>query len=294
MTLRLGTPGSAVARAQAEAVAKRLGAELVVVDTARDAADADIAEALRAALRAGEVDAVVHAYARLPLLPADGLTIAAVPKRSDARDVVCGAGGHDLDTLPAAARVGADSPRRRAQLLRRRPDLEVVDLHGDVEARLARVGADDPEHRLDAAVLSAAGLERLGRPDAITEWLSLTSWPTTPAQGALAIETRTGDARSVSKLEHKPSRLTADAERGVLARLGAASAPLGASALLEDGLLFLSARVYALDGSEHVTSSHALYPEDSRDPAGELAARVADELLEAGAADLAPLGGRTS
>jgi hydroxymethylbilane synthase len=253
------------------------------------------AAALREALLAGEVDAVVHSYKDLPTAPLPGLTVAAVPKRADARDAICASGGRDLDALPAGARIGTGSPRRRAQLLSRRPDLEVVDIRGNIDTRLARLDTDDPERRLDAIVLAAAGLDRLGRTDAVTEWLSLTSWPTAPAQGALAVETRTGDERLVAKLEHKPSRLAAEAERGVLARLEAGcAAPLGASALFEDGLLFLSARVYALDGSAQLTASHALYPEDARDPAGELAARVAEELLEAGAADLAPLGGGRS
>ncbi len=302
MTLRLGTRGSALALAQAGAVATRLGAELVVIESEGDRTSAPLADlggagvfaaALREALLAGEVDAVVHSYKDLPTAPLPGLAVAAVPKRADARDVVCAVGGRDLDTLPAGARVGTGSPRRRAQLLRRRPDLDVVDIRGNIDTRLERIGSDDPERRLDAVVLAAAGLDRVGRTDAVTEWLSLTSWPTAPAQGALAVETRTADRSSVAKLEHRPSRLTAEAERGVLARLEAGcAAPLGASAIFEDGLLLLSARVYALDGAEHLTASHALYPEDARDPAGELAARVADELLEAGAADLAPLGGR--
>ncbi|TPX00775.1 hydroxymethylbilane synthase, partial [Schumannella luteola] len=191
-------------------------------------------------------------------------------------DALCASAGRDLDGLPAGARVGTGSPRRRAQLLRRRPDLEVVDIRGNVDTRLGRLDAADPERRLDAVVLAAAGLDRLGRNEVVTEWLSLTSWPTAPAQGALAVETRVGDERSVSKLEHRPSRMTAEAERGVLARLEAGcAAPLGVSAIFEDGLLFLSARVYAPDGSEHLTASHALYPEDSRDPGGELAERVA-------------------
>jgi hydroxymethylbilane synthase len=250
------------------------------------------AAALREALLAGEVDAVVHSYKDLPTTPLPGLTVAAVPKRADARDALCTSAGRDLDSLPEGARVGTGSPRRRAQLLSRRADLEVVDIRGNIDTRLGRLDSDDPERRLDAIVLAAAGLERLGRLDAATEVLSLTSWPTAPAQGALAVETRTGDEKLVAKLEHRPSRLAAEAERGVLARLEAGcAAPLGATALFDDGLLFLSARVYALDGSAQLTASHALYPEDARDPAGELAARVADELLAAGAADLAPLGG---
>jgi hydroxymethylbilane synthase len=287
--------------AQAGAIAARLGAELVAIESEGDRSNAPLADlggagvfaaALREALLAGEVDAVVHSYKDLPTTPLPGLTVAAVPKRADARDALCTSAGRDLDSLPEGARVGTGSPRRRAQLLSRRADLEVVDIRGNIDTRLGRLDSDDPERRLDAIVLAAAGLERLGRLDAATEVLSLTSWPTAPAQGALAVETRTGDEKLVAKLEHKPSRLAAEAERGVLARLEAGcAAPLGATALFDDGLLFLSARVYALDGSAQLTASHALYPEDARDPAGELAARVADELLAAGAADLAPLGG---
>jgi hydroxymethylbilane synthase len=183
--------------------------------------------------------------------------------------------------------VGTGSPRRRAQLLSRRSDLDVVEIRGNVDTRLARVGDD-----LDAVVLAAAGLDRLGRLDAATEFLGIDGWPTAPAQGALAVEVRAGDERSVSKLDHRPTRLAAEAERGILTRLEAGcSAPVGAHALLDDGLLFLSARVYALDGSAQLTSAHALYPEDVLHPADDLAERVSAELLAAGAADLAPLGG---
>lgn len=294
--MRLGTRGSALALAQATPVAEKLGAELVVIRTEGDASTAPLADlggtgvfatALRTALLAGEVDVVVHSYKDLPTQPAEGLTIAAVPKRADARDALCAANGLTLDTLPAGARVGTGSPRRRAQLLSRRRDLEVVDIRGNVDSRLARVGTD-----LDAVVLAAAGLERLGRVDAVTEFLGIDGWPTAPAQGALAVEVRAdgldGPGRQkIAKLDHRPSRLAADAERGVLARLEAGcSAPIGAHALLDDGLLFLSARVYSLDGTRHLTSAHALYPEDVADPAAELAQRVAGELLEAGAKDL--------
>jgi hydroxymethylbilane synthase len=177
-------------------------------------------------------------------------------------------------------------------LLARRPDLDVVDIRGNVDTRLGRVGSDDPERHLDAVVLAIAGLDRLGRLDAITQFLELAWWPTAPAQGALAIEVRAGETGIAKKLDHGPSRLAAEAERGVLARLEAGcSAPVAASAFLEDGMMFLSGRVYAPDGSERVTASHALYVSDSKDPAGELAQRVADELLAGGAADLAPLKG---
>ena len=249
--------------------------------------------ALREALVAGEVDALIHSFKDLPTVAADGLAIAAVPRRGDARDVLSARDGLTLEGLQPGARIGTGSPRRRAQLLARRPDLEVVQLRGNVDTRLGRVGSDDESRFLDGVVLAAAGVERLGRSDAITEYFGIDGWPTAPAQGALAVETRAGAIpAALAKLDHKPTRITVEAERAVLARLEAGcAAPIGAHALLEDGLLFLSARVYRLDGSEYLTSSHALYAADVRDPVAELAARVADELLAAGAAELAPLGG---
>jgi hydroxymethylbilane synthase len=282
-TLQLGTRGSALALAQASPLADKLGAELVVVHSDGIAST----EALREALRAGDVDAVVHAYKELPLDEAPGLVIAAVPKRGDARDALCARDGLTLNDLPDGARVGTASPRRQAQLLARRPDLEVVAIDDDIETRLTRIGAD-----LDAVVLAAAGIDRFERLDLVTEFLGIDGWPTSAAQGALAIEVRRGDEERVSKLDHRPTRLAAEAERGILTRLGAdGSAPIGTHALLDDGLLFLTARVYALDGSAQLTSSHALYPEDSPHPAADLADRVSAELLAAGAAELAPLSG---
>ena len=302
--LRLGTRGSALALAQSQAIAERLGAEVVIIESEGDTSTASLADlggtgvfatALRTALLDERVDVVVHSFKDLPTAPADGLAIAAVPARADARDALCARDGLTLDTLPEGARVGTGSPRRRAQLLARRPDLEVVDIRGNVDTRLARVGSDDADRRLDGVVLAAAGLDRLDRLDAVTHSLELAWWPTAPAQGALAIETRASDPRLASKLDHAPSRLAAEAERGVLARLEAGcAAPVAATAFLEDGMMFLSGRVYAPDGSAQVTASHALYVSDSRDPAGELSLRVADELLAAGAADLAPLTGAGS
>lgn len=280
--LRLGTRGSDLALAQARSVAGKLDAEIVVVESG---ADRDFVSALRAALLAGDVDAAVHSYKHLPVADADGLVIAAVPKRGDARDALCARDGLALDDLPPGARVGTGSPRRRAQLLARRRDLDVREIRGDVASRLASLGPGDGA--LDAVVLAAAGLDRLDHLDAITEFLSIDSWPTAPAQGSLAVEVRRGDEKSVSKLDHRPSRLAAEAERGILSRLSAQpSAAIGTHALLDDGLLFLTARVYALDGDSQLTSSHALYPEDALHPAEDLADRVAAELLAAGAAEL--------
>jgi len=298
--VRIGTRGSVLVLVQAQTVASALGGELVVIHSEGDRSAESLASlggagifaaALREALLAGEVDAVVHSYKDLPTAPIPGLAIAAVPKRADARDALCARDGLTLAQLPAGSRIGTGSPRRRAQLLSRRSDLDIVDLRGNVDTRLGRVGDGDPERHLDAVVLAAAGLDRLGRLEAITEYFGIDPWPTAPAQGALAVETRAGDEKTVARVNHPPSRLTAEAERAVLALLEAGcSAPIGAHAIVDDGLMFLSARVYREDGSEQLTSSHALYPEDSGDPVGELAKRVADELLASGAAEFAPLG----
>jgi len=282
MTLRLGTIDGALGAARAATVAGRLSAEVVAVS-----AGADAVAALRAALVAGEVDVVVQALAELDAGPAGAaadVVAAAVPKRADARDALCASGGRGLDALPAGARVGAATPLRRAQLRARRPELEVVTVTGDAAELLGLLEADDSP--LDAVVVALAELELLGRTDAASEVLDLATWPTASAQGALVLETRAQGRAVVAKLDHKPSRLTTDAERAVAARLADVAAPVAATALLEDGLLFLSARATASDGSRRLTASHALYPEDSRDPAAELAERVAEELRAAGVAEL--------
>jgi hydroxymethylbilane synthase len=302
-TIRIGTRGSALAVAQtttvANAITAKTGAavEIVTVRTEGDTSTESLATlggtgvfagALREALVAGRVDVVVHSLKDLPTAAYPGLAIGAVPKRVDARDALCARDGLTMDELPAGARVGTGSPRRAAQLRARRPDIEVVDIRGNVDTRLAHV----VEGRLDAVVLAAAGLDRLGRLGAITEYLSLDGWPTAPGQGALALEVRAGDEKLVAALNHNPTRTIVEAERHVLGLLEAGcAAPIGAHGQIDDGLLFLDARVYSPDGSEKLTSSHALYVSDTVHPALEVAERVAKELLDGGAATLAPLGG---
>jgi hydroxymethylbilane synthase len=302
-TIRIGTRGSALAVAQtttvANAITAKTGAavEIVTVRTEGDTSTESLATlggtgvfagALREALVAGRVDVVVHSLKDLPTAAYPGLAIGAVPKRVDARDALCARDGLTMDELPAGARVGTGSPRRAAQLRARRPDIEVIDIRGNVDTRLAHV----VEGRLDAVVLAAAGLDRLGRLDAITEYLSLDGWPTAPGQGALALEVRAGDEKLVAALNHNPTRTIVEAERHVLGLLEAGcAAPIGAHGQIDDGLLFLDARVYSPDGSEKLTSSHALYVSDTVHPALDVAERVAKELLDNGAATLAPLGG---
>lgn len=309
--IRIGTRASALAMAQtgliADRIAKASGLEvtLVPITTHGDHSTESLstlggtgvfASALREALVAGECELLVHSFKDLPTAGYPGLVVGAIPKRADARDALCARDGLTLAALPAGAKVGTGSPRRAAQLRAARTDLDIVDIRGNVDTRLGRVTEGD----LDAVVLAAAGLARLGRTDAVTEFFELSDWPTAPGQGALAVEAleaQSAELRSaLHGIDHGPSRLAALAEREVLARLEAGcSAPIGASAVLDGELLFLSATVYAEDGARSLTSSHALVLEGSAAERAaspvELGARVAEELLANGAAQLADLGG---
>jgi hydroxymethylbilane synthase len=290
----------------AERIAKAAKAdiELVPVTTEGDTSRASLASiggmgvfaaALREALLRGECDLVVHSLKDLPTAEHPGLRLGAVPKRADARDALCARDGLTLATLPEGARVGTGSPRRIGQLRAARPDVVAVDIRGNVDSRLGRVESGE----LDAVILAAAGLGRLGRADAATELLELDVWPTAPGQGALALEVRRerGDRdleRALEAIDHGPTRATVLAERLVLAGLEAGcSAPIGATAFVDDELLFLTATVYSADGTRQLTSSHAATP-DSRSPADladaarDVADRAVAELLGNGAADLAP------
>lgn len=298
-TLRIGTRGSTLALTQTGMVADDLTAatgistELVTITTDGDRSHEPLSRAggtglftgaLRDALLDGRCDVVVHSLKDLPTAPHDKLVVAAMPPREDPRDALCARDGLTLATLPAGARVGTGSPRRMAQLRARRPDLEVVDIRGNVDTRLGRVAGGD----LDAVILAAAGLTRIGRTDVVTEFLDADAWPTAPGQGALAVEVRRGEEDLVRALDHAETRAAVEAEREVLALLEAGcSAPVGARAVVDAGLLLLSASVYSLDGTTALTSSHATsWPDDEGDPSREVAASVARELLDAGAAGL--------
>lgn len=297
--LRVGTRGSALARAQTTAVADELGAatgrttRLVTIATEGDRSGRPLSQiggtgvfagALRHALLAGRCDLVVHSLKDLPTAPYPGLVVAAVPRRADARDALCARDGLTLATLPSGARVGTGSPRRAGQLRSRRPDVEVVDVRGNVDTRLAAVARGD----LDAVLLAAAGLERLGRAHAVTQLLDLDEWPTAPGQGALAVEVRAGDEALVAALDDAPTRREVDAERRVLALLEAGcTAPVGAHATAGDGVLRLTARVYSADGRETLSASHQTAGPDAAEEAARLVVR---DLLDAGAAQLAGAG----
>ncbi|WP_314316990.1 hydroxymethylbilane synthase [Actinomyces oris] len=261
-----GGGGAAAAAGKASEGSSGLGIDLVTVRTDGDGDRTPLrqlggvgvfAARLRHALLDGEVDLVVHSFKDLPTQPVEGLEVICVPAREDPRDALCARDGLTLADLPEGARVGTGSPRRAAQLLAARPDLEVVDLRGNVPTRLARVrglevvgvGTDEPvapsradaAGDLDAVVLALSGLRRLGLEHCASEVLDLETMLPAPAQGALAVEARAGEdsaelARAVAALDDEPTRLAVTAERALMARLGAGcAAPVGAWAHLRGG-----------------------------------------------------------
>jgi hydroxymethylbilane synthase len=302
-TLRLGTRRSALATTQSSWVADRLRAlghdvELVEVSTEGDldrttpiaqlGGTGVFVSALREALAEGRVDLAVHSLKDLPTAEDPRVVVAAVPVREDVRDALVARDGLTLGELPAGATVGTGSPRRRAQLEALGLGLELRDLRGNVDTRLAHVH----DGRLDAVVLAAAGLRRLGRADEVTELLDPLQVLPAPGQGALAVEVRADDdaARAaVAPLEDPDARACVTAERALLAELEAGcSAPVGALAEVVEGVdtteLSLRAVVAAPDGSSDLRRSLTGDPAEAAD----LGRRLARLLLEDGAADLMP------
>lgn len=306
--LRVGTRPSALAVAQSGMIAERIiaagrPAELVNVSTTGDRSLAPIAElgvgvfvsALREALVAGEVDVAVHSYKDLPTKPDPRLTLVAVPVREDPRDALVARDGRVLGELGAGSRIGTGSPRRSAQLTALGLGFEIVPIRGNVDTRIGKVRSGE----LDAVVVAAAGLRRLGRVDEASELLDPLQMLPAPAQGALAIECRAGDeelARFLAaSLDDAATRAAVTAERSVLATLEAGcSAPIGALAdvvsdYVEDAAgndvivdrLSLRAIIGTTTGALLRASGTA-----DMDNAEQLGAALALELLDMGADDL--------
>jgi hydroxymethylbilane synthase len=301
--LRLGTRASLLATTQSGHVADALRAatgrevELVPVTTAGDVLTGPLAQmggtgvfvaALRDALLHGVCDLVVHSMKDLPTGDVSGLRIGAVPPRAGVRDALCARDGLRLAELPFGARIGSGSPRRVAQLLRRRPDLQVSGIRGNVDTRLGKVHAGE----FDAIVLAEAGLQRIDRGDEMTDLFDAGAWPTSAGQGALAVEVRTDDdeiAELVARIDDADAAEEALLERAVLRRLEAGcAAPVGITAVVTGDAVTLAAEVYALDGSASVRAERVVARRADRD---EVAGDVVDELLSRGAGELADLAG---
>lgn len=231
-------------------------------------------------LRNGRIHLAVHSLKDLPVADAEGVTLGAIVGRADARDVLVAAQGRTLGNLPVGAVVGTSSLRRQAQLRHARPDLQVKSIRGNVETRIGKVTSGE----YDAAVLAAAGVTRLGLEAHAAQWLPLDVMLPAPGQGALGVQCRAGDAETRRLLAaiHQPDVAAAvTAERAFLHALGGGCAtPVGAYASWEDGRLQMTGLVGAVDGTNVIRVS------GSGEDAHELGARLAQQALAGGAAEL--------
>jgi len=298
-TLRIATRKSPLALWQTEHVAAALRAahpglvvELVPLSTRGDEVlDRSLAaiggkglflKELELAMERGEADCAVHSLKDVPMELEPGFALPAILERADPADAFVSNAFADLDALPQGARVGTSSLRRQAQLRARRPDLVLRDLRGNVNTRLAKLDAGD----YDAIVLACAGLQRLGLGERIRARMAAPQWLPAPAQGAIAIESRDGDAsvhRLLQVLDHAPTRLCVEAERAMNRALhGSCHVPVAAFAERDGERLVLSGLV----GS--VRDGHLLRAQDvgdANDPEA-LGRRVAAMLLDQGAGAL--------
>jgi len=299
--LRIGTRTSALALWQAREVASRIAAqpdapavELVHIRTSGDLqaerplwqvrGQAFFTREIDRALLDEEVDVAVHSLKDLPTQLDAGLELAALLPRADPRDALVSRCGAALAALPAGARIGTSSLRRRAFLARLRPDAALLELRGNVPTRLERLQRGE----YDAIVLAAAGLVRLGLEQHVSEYLPAESFLPAVSQGVIGVCARSGDEatlRWLAVLDARDARLAASAERALLKCLeGGCQVPLGALATVHGDTLTLMACVCTLDGSRHLTAR----AEAPALPAAAeaLGVRLAEELLARGAGEL--------
>jgi hydroxymethylbilane synthase len=309
-TLRLGTRASALATTQSQTIADLIrtetgtDVELVMVSTAGDrdqttplaslGGQGVFVAALREAVVSGEVDFAVHSLKDLPTAPDPRLTIAAIPRREDARDAVVARDNLTLGELPVGSTIGTGSPRRVAQINALGLGLDVVPIRGNVDTRLGKVRSGE----LDAVVVALAGLKRLGRDGEATELLDPLQILPAPGQGALACECRVDDDETLqllARLDDAETRSAVTAERSLLATLEAGcSAPVGALAEVvwgdspDDGgdELWLRAVVADVSGNPLIRLSASGSPREAAAVGEQLAA----ELLAEGAAALTGVG----
>ncbi|MBI4798353.1 MAG: hydroxymethylbilane synthase [Desulfarculus sp.] len=294
-TLTIATRGSQLALAQARWVAGRLAAlhpgltvDLEIIKTTGDKIlDVPLAQVggkglfvkeIEDALLAGRAGLAVHSMKDVPSDLPQGLILAAVSSREDARDALVSRRGGGLETVPQGGRVGTSSLRRQAQLLALRPDLVMVPVRGNVETRLKKLTSE----RLDAVVLAAAGLTRLGLKDVPAHPLEPATMLPAVGQGALGLECRKDDAwvrGLIAPLDHPPTAAAVAAERGFLARLeGGCQVPIAGHAVLDNGIVTLRGLVASLDGRRVVRGQGLAPPHEAR----AMGAAVAEEILARG------------
>lgn len=291
----IGTRGSALALAQTSWIREQIlrhfpdaGVELKII---RTSADKDTTSSLRSASTVGvfvkeleqalldrEIDIAVHSMKDVPTQIGAGLRIAAIPEREDARDALIAHHVKSITDLPNGARVGTGSIRRQAQLLALRPDLQIMDIRGNVDTRLKKL----QEGMYDAIILACAGLRRLGLQDQISLPLNYDQMLPAPGQGALAVEIRSGDSRIdaiANALNHHPTAVAVMVERAILQRMGGGcNVPVATYARLQENIIEVDALVASPDGKRVVRDSMR----DNLNKADEAAAALADRILVRG------------
>ncbi len=299
-TFRVGTRGSELALAQARLVIRALSEanagvtfESVTVRTRGDRQEDGQALAfgvglfvreIERALLEGDVDLAVHSLKDVPTAIASGTVIAAVPERADPRDAFVSRDGTALDRLSPGSKVGTSSARRRAQLMRARPDLEVVGLRGNLDTRLRKL--DSGHDGLSGIVVAAAGLSRTGRIERAADFLHPARFLPAAGQGAVAVQARAMGAKArdaAAKIDHAETRLACNAEREFVSVLDSGCrAPVGVLAEATGRMLRLRGAVYSTDGVEEIDGR--VSGRSSQWKA--LAGRLADDLASRGAIDL--------
>lgn len=243
---------------------------------------------LQRAVILGEIDIAVHSMKDLPTARTDGLTVAAVPYREDPRDVVVSKSGAGLDELPRGAVVATGSPRRAALMFIRRPDLVLHLIRGNVNTRIEQM--DEPSSQIDALILAAAGVNRLGMQHRIAQHLSCMDFVPAPAQGSLALECRSDDTEALAlcqRIEHRQTRTCVETERAFISTIGAGcSTPVGAHAKIRGNVIVLA----AFTANISATKSISLSAEAPVSDAMELGRRTARKMLADGADELMARG----
>lgn len=295
--LTLGTRGSKLALVQAEMVRAALAqswpdidVRVEIITTKGDAiqdkplsqigGNGVFVRQIEMALESGQVDIAVHSAKDLPSALSGGMVIGGYLPRADARDVLVSAGGKKLMELPAGARVGTSSPRRACQIRGMRPDLELLDIRGNVDTRLRKLS----EGQYDAIALAAAGLERLGLLDRVSEWFEPDVMIPAIAQGAIALEVREADLevrQIVAALNDQATWVAVTAERAFLTRVGGSCAlPVAAHAIVEGEQIRIEGAIGSnVDTQAQMVRGSRIGPVE--DPAG-VGAALAEDLLAMG------------
>ena len=291
--LVIGTRGSKLAVWQAHFIRARLegvtglevcleiirttGDRVVDVPLAKVGSKGLFTKEIEVELAAGTIDVAVHSMKDVPTQAPDGLVIAAMPERVDPRDVLVSRGGMSLGTLPKEARVGTSSLRRIAQLRALRPDLTIVDVRGNLDTRMRKA----EEGEVDAVVLAAAGLTRMGWADRISHYLSFAQMVPAVGQGAIGVQIRADDdfmAQTCEQLNDSMTMTCVDAERVVMRLLeGGCQVPIGANARIEGEKLVMDGVVASLDGTRVVRATVEGGPAEGEAVGREMVATLLDQ-----------------